>query len=561
MAKRTFPLKGASLLIAGALVLSACSLLPGDNEAPKPKPKPSVSTSLPNTDWKAASAAKVAQGGDLRLAVPALPTNFNPQHADGAMSEVQTILDPTSGGAVRVTKDGGWTVDPDYASSVKVTSKNPLTIQVKLNPKAVWQGGAPITSKDMVAFWKAQNGETNDFEVSSTEGYEDISDVQTDGRYAYDVVFSEPTAEWPNYIYPHLPANVSKSAKSFNSGFVKKAPSSNGPFLVASIDVKTGTVTEQPNPRWWGAKPKLSSIVWRVAAPDLQAKAYSEDGLDAISVDATTYEFARKHGTIQQAAGVEWSQLTLNGARGPLKDADVRRAVARAVDRTKIADTVSGHFGLDGVAPGSLVYVPGQRGYADSSSAIAFDRKVAKRLLAKAGYKAGADGVMVRKGKKLTLRIPVPIDTPANLERAQAIKSDLANVGIVVKFKNVPAADFFAKHVVALDFDIVTFVWRGSAFPIAEARSRFNPIDSSQNFTGVADGDIDDAFDKSAGTLVDALRFTRIARLDRRIFAEPAMVPLAVTPIVMALRKDLRNYGAAQFEQPDWTIVGFASAS
>ncbi|MDR7085559.1 peptide/nickel transport system substrate-binding protein [Aeromicrobium panaciterrae] len=557
MAKRTFPLKGASLLMAGALVLSACSLLPGDDDAPKPV----VGKSLPNTDWKAASAAKVAQGGDLRLAVTALPTNFNPQHADGAMSDAQTILGPTSGSAVRVTKDGDWRVDTDYASSVKVTSQSPLTIQVKLNPKAVWQGGAPITSKDMVAFWKAQNGEDNDFEVSSTEGYEDISDVTPDGRYAYDVAFSEPTAEWPRYIYPHLPANVSNSAKTFNSGFAKRAPSSNGPFMVTSIDAKTGTVTEKPNPRWWGTKPKLGSIVWRIAAPDVQAKAYTEDELDAINVDATTYSSTRSHGTIQQAAGIEWSQLTFNGARGPLKDADVRRAVSRAIDRSKIADAVSGNFGLDGVTPGSLVYVPGQRGYADSSSAIAFDRKEAKQLLAKAGYKAGADGVMVRKGKKLTLRMPVPIDTPTNLARAEAIKADLDKVGIQVKLKNVPAADFFAKHVVALDFDIVTFAWRGSAFPIAEAQSRFNPIDSSQNFTGVADGDINDAFDTAAATLDDALRFTRIARLDRRIFAEPAMVPLAVTPIVMAVREDLRNYGAAQFEQPDWTIVGFVSAA
>ena len=35
------------------------------------------------------------------------------------------------------------------------------------------------------------------------------------------------------------------------------------------------------------------------------------------------------------------------------------------------------------------------------------------------------------------------------------------------------------------------------------------------------------------------------------------MVPLAVTPIVVAVRKSLLNYGAAQFEQPDWTVVGF----
>lgn len=558
MASRSNPLKGAVLLMAGALVLSACSLLPGGGDD---GPQAVVSKALPSTDWKSAPADDVAQGGSLRLAVTSLPTNFNPQHADGAISDAQTILGPTSGSAVRIKKNGGWRVDTDYASSVKVASKDPLTIRVKLNPEAVWQGGSPITSKDMVAFWKAQNGEDNDYEVSSTEGYEDISEVRTEGRFSYDVVFSAPTAEWPHYIYPRLPASVSRSAKAFNSGFVKRAPSSNGPFTVVSIDASTGTVTEKPNPRWWGKRPKLGSIVWRIAAPDVQAEAYSADGLDAINVDATTYGSARKHGVIQKAAGTEWSQLTLNGASGPLKIANVRRAVSRAVDRARIADTVSGSFGLDGVTLGSVVYVPGQRGYVDSAAGIELDRKEARRLLAKAGYKAGADGIVARKGKKLSLTMPVPKGTPANIQRAQLIKRDLEKVGIQVKLKDVPADRFFTDHVVALDFDLVTFAWRGSAFPIAATQPRFNPIDSSQNFTGLADDSLDEGFDKAAATLDDALRFMRIAKLDRRIFAKPSMIPLSVTPIVMAVREDLRNYGAAQFEQPDWTIVGYVKKS
>ncbi len=73
----------------------------------------------------------------------------------------------------------------------------------------------------------------------------------------------------------------------------------------------------------------------------------------------------------------------------------------------------------------------------------------------------------------------------------------------------------------------------------------------------LADGKVDDAFDKAVETLDDAAAVHPRRRLDRRIFAKPAMVPLTVTPIVMAVREDLRNYGAAQFEQPDWTIVGF----
>ena len=73
---------------------------------------------------------------------------------------------------------------------------------------------------------------------------------------------------------------------------------------------------------------------------------------------------------------------------------------------------------------------------------------------------------MARKGKPLTLTMPVPADTPANSRRAALIAEDLKKVGIVVKVRNVPADDFFSQFVIPLDFDLVTFVWRGSAFPI-----------------------------------------------------------------------------------------------
>lgn len=35
------------------------------------------------------------------------------------------------------------------------------------------------------------------------------------------------------------------------------------------------------------------------------------------------------------------------------------------------------------------------------------------------------------------------------------------------------------------------------------------------------------------------------------------MVPLAVTPSVVAVREGVVNVGATSFEQPQWTIVGF----
>ncbi|WP_157412907.1 ABC transporter family substrate-binding protein [Aeromicrobium sp. Root236] len=548
----------AALLLTGSLLLSGCSVVSGDDNPSTPKA--STGKTLKNTAWHTAPAAEVAQGGTLRLGTTAVPRNFNPQHPDAVNTDAARILAPTVGSAIRITPTGSWQVDHDYAESIEVADTDPLTIKVRLNPKAVWQGGTSITAADMKAYWKALNGSDDDYQVASTEGFEDIGSVeQGKTKFDYTVTFKKPNAEWPLYVYPHLAANVSSSPKLFNTAFRTRAISSNGPFLVSSIDTVKGTITEQPNPRWWGAKPKLSKVVFQVAPSDVLAKAFAAGELDAVDLEANTYKTAAKadDSSIERAAGIEWSQVTLNGGRGPLEDPDVRRAVAHAIDRQGIAEQASAAVGAPASPLGSVMLVPGQQGYVDSSASIAYDPDKAADLLTKAGWQKGSDGIRTRKGARLTLTLPVPAKTPANSRRAAQIADDLRKVGIDVKVTSVPADQFFTKTVIPLDFDLVTFVRRGSPFPIGAAEPMFHPVDSAQNYTGVSEERFGKGWDITKGTLDDQLRLKRVAKLDEWVFENPTVIPLAVTPIVVAVRSRLVNYGAAQFEQPDWTIVGF----
>lgn len=556
---RTIAAPAASFLLAGSLVLSGCSLLPGDDEKPT-RPSPAASAKRTNTAWEVAPRDKVAQGGTLRLGATAIPGNFNPQHPDAVNTDASRILAPTIGGAVRITSTGGWQVDRDYAESIEVADTNPLKIEVRLNPRAVWQGGTSITAADMKAYWKALNGSNGNYQVTSTEGFEDIESVkQGDTKFDYTVTFKRPNAEWPLYIYPRLASNVSASPKLFNTAFRTRAISSNGPFIVSSIDARAGTITETPNPRWWGQKPKLSKIVWQAATPAVLAKAYAAGGLDAVDLEATTYAAAEQaeDGAIQHAPGTEWSQLTLNGGRGPLKDADVRRAVAHAIDRDAIAEQASAALDAPAAPLGSVMLLPGQDGYVDSSAPIAYDIKKAETLLTNAGWVKGSDGIRERKGERLTLRMPTPTSTPTNSQRAGLVVKQLRAVGIEVVVKEVPAERFFPQYVIALDFDLVTFVRRGSPFPIGAAEPMFHPVDSAQNYTGVSEDRFGKGWNVTTGTLDNRLRYKRVAKLDEWVFERPSIVPLAVTPIALGVRTGLVNYGAAQFEQPDWTLVGF----
>ncbi|AWK11229.1 hypothetical protein DDQ41_22510 [Streptomyces spongiicola] len=82
-----------------------------------------------------------------------------------------------------------------------------------------------------------------------------------------------------------------------------------------------------------------------------------------------------------------YTQLALNGESGPLADERVRRAVARALDRRALAETVLKPLGLPAKPVGSHLALAGQPAYADSSGALGGqDTEEAQALLADAGW-------------------------------------------------------------------------------------------------------------------------------------------------------------------------------
>lgn len=530
-----------------ATVLAAVALLAGCTSSPDAlEPDPEPGAELTSVGWTPESAGELEDGGTLRLAVPVLPTTFNPLASTGPdpvrNGTLDQVLEPTTGSAVRVTADGGWEVDPDYARAVEVVETSPLTVRVDLNPEAVWSDGTPITAADMVATWTALNGSDDDFEVRSTAGWSDVDEVTADDDgLGYSVVFDRVRSDWPQYVYPSLPASVASSAERFNDGFDDRAVPSNGPFAITEIDRDAGRVVAERNPSWWGDPPRLDAVTWQAATIGVQLEALADGDLDAIEAPSPARldeaDLSGDDVRMLRSLGTEWTHLTMNGGSGPLRDASVRRALALALDRGELAEVVLG----------SDILLPGQRGYRDQSDLIATDRDESRRLLAEAGYTAD---------DPLTLTMPVPATTSTSTERATAIAEQLSEVGVEVQLERVPDEDFFATRVIPLDFDLVTFTHSGSAFPLVDAKALFHPIDSPQNVTGTEDDDLGEAWDEAIATLDEERRLDLVADLDERLLTEVPLVPLGVVPVEMVVSTAVVNYGPAQFLRPDWTAVG-----
>ncbi|MBI0301165.1 ABC transporter family substrate-binding protein, partial [Streptomyces sp. PRKS01-29] len=97
--------------------------------------------------------------------------------------------------------------------------------------------------------------------------------------------------------------------------------------------------------------------------------------------------------TLRKALDPAYTQLALNGTKGPLADERVRRAVARAIDRKALAKLVLKPMGLPPEPLGNHLLMAGQPGYKDHSGALGDpDTHAAQSLLADAGWRAGGTG-------------------------------------------------------------------------------------------------------------------------------------------------------------------------
>lgn len=519
---------------------------------------------LPNTDWVDASYDEVKQGGTLVQAVSQLPDNYNNLQVNGGLGDTATIQNPvTNQTGVNFTPDGTWKADPNYMESAKLVSESPEKIEVKLNPKGVWSDGKPITADDAISAWKALNGSNPKFEVVATNGYQDIGSIDKGASdYEYTVTFKKVNADWPNYVYPALPSVVTSDPDAFNTGFAKKMYPSNGPFVISKVDANAGVVTETPNPKWWGPKPKLDKLIFRVVDQASIGQAFANKEINVLDTqanpDVLSQAQKRTDAVIQKSGGLTWTHLTMNGSKPPLDDVHVRKAIGHAIDREGMASVIQKPLGVKPSTMGSVVFVPGQKGYKDIAGAqIPFDLAKSAAELKLAGYTKGSGGMYEKAGKPLSFSITVPSDTPTNAQRAQLIQGFLKSAGIELKLDTVPTAKYFSDYVIPLNYQSTSFSWQGTPFPISTTESLFYPEKAGQNFTGITDPSLGDLWTKANGELDPVKQLALANDIDKTIFSYVPIVTIAPTPTIWAVQKGIVNIGASQFQVPDYTQVGF----
>ena len=326
--------------------------------------------------------------GDLDPAVVTLPDEVSVLRA---LSEGLLIPGP-QGTEPRPGVAESFTVSPDG-----------LTYTFRLRAQARWSNGDPVTAQDFHdsyrrlltpataatkagVFYPVKNarafvrGELTDFAAVGIQ----VVDART-----LRVILEQPTPRFAHYVAsgPWLPVHgptVQKHGRKWTQpgNFV-----GNGPFTLVEWRSQQRLVV-QKNPHWHGAAGvRLAAIQFiRFDSGDAEERAYRAGQVDvtmAVPESKVAVYQQERPAELHRSPMLETRYLTFNTQRAPLSDPRVRRALALAINRSRLAERVTrgGQLPADRFVPPGLSASNGSR-----SADHAYDPEQARQLLAAAGF-------------------------------------------------------------------------------------------------------------------------------------------------------------------------------
>lgn len=404
MLRRT-AIAAASILAAGALLLSACS--GGSSPAPS-------TTGEPDPD---ASAA-------IRLVLE--PSNLDIRQTAGAALD-QILVDNVYQGLVGRTPE--QEIVPVLASDYEV-SPDGLTYTFTLPEGVTFHDGQELTPQDVV--WSLTTRKATP-EWRDSARLANVTSITAEGQ---DIVLtlSEPDSS----LLWNLTGRAGIILKEGDTVDYSTAANGTGPFVLQ--DWRQGdSITFVRNDEYWGEPAQVAEVVFDYI-PDNQAalNAALAGEVDVLTgFDANLREQVEQGGdfTLELGESTDKGTLAFNQKPGsPLADQRVRQAIRQAIDHDAFVEALGAGETQFGPIP-SL-----DPGYEDLADVAPYDPEAARALLDEAGV------------EDLELTLTIPNFYPTTIP--QILVSDLNEVGITLEVDSVDFSTWLNDVYVNQDYDL-----------------------------------------------------------------------------------------------------------
>ncbi len=507
--------------------------------------------------------AKLKQGGTFRFVQVDICPNFNTSAIEGNLLNCSQVMNTMLPSYIYFDKNAVLQIDKNYALDIKASRvKGKQTVTYTLNPKAKWSNGKTIGLADFVGMWNAQKKSGQGFNITSSAGYEKIESVKK-GKTANEIVvtFSETYPDWQPLFSALKPASLTASPDAFNTSWKAAPLVTAGPFKFKALDKVTRTITVERDPKWWGDKPVLDSIIFKALPQAAQIDALLNGEIDYMDVgnDTNALKRARENSkiSVRVAKAPTHEHFTFGPVTAATKEVAVRQAIMLSIDRQQIATAIQGIVDPKVKPNNNHVFLDGTACNQDNTGTLGKrNLTAANKLLDDAGWVKGSDGIRAKGGTRLSVKLIYPSGNDNRRDTVLLASAMAKEAGIELVPTLIPSADYFGKYVLVSNFEMAIFAWVGTNFPIASSPNLYK-VGGAQNFGKIGSAAIDALFAK-ANNILDLKKRCELAnQADKEVYKLVHSITLFQRNNVVGVPKNVANFGAFGFTSIDWTKVGF----
>ena len=404
-----------------------------------------------------------------------------------------------------------------------------MTFRFKIRPEAKWSDGKNITARDFQFYYDViMNPKhlTSVFRV----GLSRFSRPLIIDSLTLEIQAKEP--HWSNFYEAGglvaFPEHIWKDL-DFNT-INEEFPVVSGPYQISKLKAPRMLVLSRRND-WWGrklaynaGKYNFSQIKYEFMEDRNKAlEAFFKGEFDLYPVYTASIWAKKTQTDVVQKGWVARQEiynrepkgfqgLALNMRRPQFSDLKVRQALALLLNREIMNEKLmhNQYFLLNSYFPDLYPQLQNPQ-----IKLTPFNPDSARKLLAEAGYKAGADGILKRQGKRLSITL---LSASSDQRHMNIYMEDLKKVGIHITLEELSLASL-QRRLDNFDYDMYWMAWGASRLrdPEAAWHSKYSQQTGSNNLTGLQDPMVDSLITlmKNEANLVQ--RDNLLRQLDTRL--------------------------------------------
>lgn len=419
-----------------------------------------------------------------------------------------------------VEPDEDLTMQPALAESWEV-SEDELTWTFALREGVTWHDGSDFTAADVVYSYNR----IVDEELGDAWRFEGVQDISAPDGSTVVIELERPVYNLLSRIGGHKGLAI-VNEENVESGEINKRPLGTGPF--SFDDYRPGeSIRLEANKRWWGGAPELPTLTFRFIPEPTTALADLEAGevnwTDNLPPQQVKRVSENEDLELNSRVGNDYWYLTVNQDRKPFDDPRVRQALAYGIDREAIVQATQ-----YGNATVNQLAIPKTNPWYTEYTPYKHDPRRAARLLKAAGV------------GDLTIDMLVTKEYPETVIAGQVIASQLEELGVTVKPREVDFATWLAKQGEG-EYDMLMLGWLGNQDPENFYHAQHHS-EGNFNFQNYSSPTVDRLLEAAQRETETKARKARYAEAARQIADDASYIYLYNPDIVQVWAPQLEGY-------------------